>query len=177
VCGVNSYADLQELDFLDLGKNRQGRELRPAGETTVALTRRLTVVNDPVKKGLTMKVAFASNDNHHIDQHFGWAEKFAIWEIGPEQGRFSGMVQVQPTGDDTEDKIEARLDALKDCSIIYVTQIGGPAAAKLVARKMHPIKSKKEETIPEVVEKLRQVLQGNPPPWLRKAMLKDERPA
>lgn len=141
------------------------------------MTRRLTVVSDSVKKGFTMKVAFASSDNHHIDQHFGWAEKFAIWDVQMDQSRFSSMVQVEPAGDDTENKIQTRLDALLDCSIVYVTQIGGPAAAKLVAKKIHPIKSKGEETIPQVVEKLQQVLQGNPPPWLRKAMLKDERPA
>jgi nitrogen fixation protein NifX len=143
----------------------------------VALTRRLTVVNDPVKKGFVMKVAFASSDNHHIDQHFGWADKFAIWEVQMDQARFSGMVQVEAAGDGVEDKIQTRVDALMDCSIVYVNQIGGPAAAKLVAQKIHPLKSKGEETISQVVEKLQQVLQGNPPPWLRKAMLKDERPA
>lgn len=143
----------------------------------MALTRRLTVVNDPVKKGFVMKVAFASSDNHHIDQHFGWADKFAIWEVQMDQARFSGMVQVEATGDGVEDKIQTRVDALMDCSIVYVNQIGGPAAAKLVAQKIHPLKSKGEETISQVVEKLQQVLQSNPPPWLRKAMLKDERPA
>ncbi len=143
----------------------------------MALTRRLTVVNDPVKKGFVMKVAFASSDNHHIDQHFGCAEKFAIWEVQMDQSRFSGMVQVEAAGDGVEDKIQTRVDALMDCSIVYVNQIGGPAAAKLVAQKIHPLKSKGEETISQVVEKLQQVLQGNPPPWLRKAMLKDERPA
>jgi nitrogen fixation protein NifX len=143
---------------------------------TVALTRRLTVVNGAGKRGFIMRVAFASSNNHHIDQHFGWAEKFAIWDVQMDEARFVGLVQVQSTGDDAEDKIEARLGALSDCAIVYVTQIGGPAAARLVANKIHPIKSKGEETIPEVVEKLREVLQNNPPPWLRKAMLKGERP-
>lgn len=124
-----------------------------------------------------MKVAFASSDNHHIDQHFGWAEKFSIWDVRMDQASFSGLVEVNADGDDAEDKIRFRVSALTDCSIVYVTQIGGPAAAKLVANKIHPIKSKGEETIPQVVEKLQQVLQNNPPPWLRKAMLKAERPA
>jgi nitrogen fixation protein NifX len=143
---------------------------------TVALTRRLTVVNGAGKRGFIMRVAFASSNNHHIDQHFGWAEKFAIWDVRMDEARFVGLVQVQSTGDDAEDKIEARLGALSDCAIVYVTQIGGPAAARLVANKIHPIKSKGEETISEVVEKLREVLRDNPPPWLRKAMLKGERP-
>jgi len=35
---------------------------------------------------------------------------------------------------------------------------------------------KEREPIAVVVEKLQQVLKNNPPPWLRKAMLKGERP-
>jgi nitrogen fixation protein NifX len=52
-------------------------------------------------------------------------------------------------------------------------QIGGPAAAKLVARKIHPMKTTSETPVAEIVGKLQEVLRGNPPPWLRKAMNKD----
>ncbi len=86
------------------------------------------------------------------------------------------MVQVAATGDDEDDRIEARLAALADCALVYVTQIGGPAAARLVAKKIHPIKSKECGDDCEVVEKLQEVLRNNPPPWLKKAMLKGERP-
>jgi len=126
-----------------------------------------------------MKVAFASTDKVHVDEHFGQAGEFYIWEIGPEQAAFSGVVQVQSDADapgHSEDKIEARGAALSDCALVYVGEIGGPAAARLVAKKIHPIKSKEREPITVVVEKLQQVLKGNPPPWLRKAMLKGERP-
>ena len=123
-----------------------------------------------------MKVAFASTDRIHIDEHFGRAENFLIWEIGPEEAAFSGVLQVQSTGEDEENRIEARGAALADCALVYVAQIGGPAAARLVAKKIHPIKSKECEPIAEVVEKLQEVLRNNPPPWLKKAMLKNERP-
>jgi nitrogen fixation protein NifX len=78
-------------------------------------------------------------------------------------------------GGDEEDRIEARSSALADCALVYVLQIGGPAAARLVAKKIHPIKSKEPEPIADVVEKLQEVLRDNPPPWLKKAMLKGER--
>ncbi len=143
----------------------------------MTLPRRLTLVKTSVKRGFIMKVAFASSDNHHIDQHFGWAEKFSLWEVRPNQADFIGFIEVQAEGDDGEDKIKARLAALQGCALVYVTQIGGPAAAKLVAHRIHPLKSKGEENIPEVVEKLQQVLNNNPPPWLRKALLKDEQTA
>jgi nitrogen fixation protein NifX len=126
-----------------------------------------------------MKVAFASTDKVHVDEHFGQAAQFYIWDIGPDQASFSGVVQVQTEADmpgHSDDKIEARSAALADCALVYVGEIGGPAAARLVAKKIHPIKSKQHEPISAVVAKLQEVLRNNPPPWLRKAMLKGERP-
>lgn len=124
------------------------------------------------QKGIAMKVAFATSDNETIDQHFGLATKFAVWEITTDKASFSGMAEIEATTDYEDDKIDARLKVLDHCTIIYVTQIGGPAAARLVANKIHPVKSKGNEKIEEVVNKLQQVLQGNPPPWLRRAMNK-----
>ena len=123
-----------------------------------------------------MKVAFASTDKVHVDEHFGKAEEFYIWEIGPEEAAFSGVAQLNAEEGDIDDKIEARTSVLADCALVYVGEIGGPAAARLVQKKIHPIKSKEREPITVVVEKLQEVLKGNPPPWLRKAMLKSERP-
>jgi len=122
-----------------------------------------------------MKVAFASTDRVHVDEHFGQAGEFIIWEIGPEAAAFCGVVQVQAEAampGHSDDKIEARSAALADCALVYVGEIGGPAAARLVAKKIHPLKSKEREPISVVVAKLQEVLKGNPPPWLRKAMLK-----
>ena len=123
-----------------------------------------------------MKVAFASTDKVHVDEHFGKAEEFYIWDIGPDDATLSGVVQVKTEEGYIDDKIEARTAALSDCALVYVGEIGGPAAARLVQKKIHPIKSKECEPITLVVEKLQEVLKGNPPPWLRKAMLKSERP-
>jgi nitrogen fixation protein NifX len=123
-----------------------------------------------------MKVAFASTDKIHVDQHFGRAEQFYIWEVGMQDAEFTGVVQVKTEGDDEADRIEARCAGLADCALVYVAEIGGPAAARLVAKKIHPIKSKEQEPITQVVAKLQEVLRGSPPPWLRKAMLKNERP-
>ena len=119
-----------------------------------------------------MKVAFASTDKVHIDEHFGRAEEFYVWNVGPEDAEFSGVIQVKDEEGDAADRIEARGAALEECALVYVGEIGGPAAARLVAKKIHPLKSKTKEPIAEVVTKLQDVLKGSPPPWLRKAMLK-----
>ena len=120
-----------------------------------------------------MKVAFTSTTGEIIDEHFGQCKGFHIWEIGPEEAHFVTAVGVVATGEDEEDRIAARANAIGDCAIVYTMQIGGPAAAKLVARKIHPMKTGTEVPVAEIVGKLQEVLRVNPPPWLRKAMNKD----
>ncbi len=119
-----------------------------------------------------MKVAFASTDTIHIDEHFGRADSFRVWEVGPDSARFSGVVQVSTADADEADRIESRCAGLADCALVYVAEIGGPAAARLVAKKIHPVKSKDRAAITDTVSKLQEVLRGSPPPWLRKALLK-----
>ncbi len=121
-----------------------------------------------------MKVAFTSTTGEMIDEHFGMAKNFQIWEIGSEAASFVETIAIGQHGDDEEDKIAARAAALKECAIVYTMAIGGPAAAKLVALKIHPMKTNSPVSLPETVNRLQEVLQGNPPPWLRKAMNKGQ---
>lgn len=117
-----------------------------------------------------MKVAFTSTDGETIDQHFGMARNFHVWEVGPEEARFVAEVAAVDSGGDEEDRIAARAGAICDCAIVCTVEIGGPAAAKLIARRIHPMKTGSEAPVSGMVGKLQEVLKGNPPPWLRKAM-------
>jgi nitrogen fixation protein NifX len=117
-----------------------------------------------------MKVAFTSSDGKIVDQHFGQAREYCIWEVGADTAEFLTKVAPLMTDGDEEDRTAARADAVAECSIVYTVQIGGPAAAKLVARKIHPMKTGAEVPIGDAIARLQQVLKGNPPPWLRKAM-------
>jgi nitrogen fixation protein NifX len=117
-----------------------------------------------------LKVAFTSSDGAKVDQHFGAANHFDVWEVGPKESGFVGRVSALTSGADEEDKTAARAAAIAGCAIVYTVQIGGPAAAKLVARRIHPMKTQGEVAVVELVGRLQEVLKGNPPPWLRKAM-------
>ena len=117
-----------------------------------------------------MKIAFTSSDDETIDLHFGQASEFWIWEVGPDRAEPLGRVSPLITQGDEEDRTAARARAVAGCAIVYTVQIGGPAAAKLVARRVHPMKTGDAVPIAEVVSKLQEVLRGTPPPWLRKAM-------
>ena len=123
-----------------------------------------------------MKVAFATQDQQRVDAHFGWAQHLAVYDIDGAGYRF---LQDHAFGEDlaedgNEDKLGPKLDAIQDCAIVYVAAIGGSAAARVVAHKIHPVKLTQPEPILDVLDKLQQVLAGTPPPWLRKALLKGQ---
>ena len=123
-----------------------------------------------------MKVAFATQDLKMVDAHFGWAKNIAIYEVSPQGHQFVEAVQFEGDlqEDGNEDKLAPKLDAIKDCTILYVAAIGGSGAARVVAQKIHPIKVNQPENIGEILDKLQDVLKGTPPPWLRKVMLKGQ---
>ena len=123
-----------------------------------------------------MKVAFATQDQQRVDAHFGWAKHLAVYDVTASGYHF---LQDFPFGDDlaedgNEDKLTPKLDAIRDCAIVYVAAIGGSAAARVVAAKLHPIKVAQPEPILDILDKLQAVLQGTPPPWMRKALLKGQ---
>ncbi|TFE68840.1 nitrogen fixation protein NifX [Methylacidiphilum sp. Yel] len=121
-----------------------------------------------------MKIAFATQDLNRVDAHFGWAKNIVIYEVS--QDGYQHLQTVSFDGelkeDGNEDKLEPKLEAIKDCSILYVAAIGGSGAARVVAKGIHPIKSNNCEPIKDILVKLQQILNGTPPPWLRKAMNK-----
>ncbi|QIG97797.1 MULTISPECIES: nitrogen fixation protein NifX [Bradyrhizobium] len=124
-----------------------------------------------------MKVAFATQDLRCVDAHFGWAKNIAIYEVAPSGHVFLKAVEFEGDlkEDGNDDKLAPKIEAIKDCAILYVAAIGGAGAARVVANKIHPIKVNKPENILVLLEKLEDVLRGTPPPWLRKAMAKDQR--
>src|SRR6266571_5299426 len=123
-----------------------------------------------------MKIAFATQDLKRVDAHFGWAKNIAIYEIGPEGHKFLEAVQFDGDlqEDGNEDKLGPKIEAIKDCAILYVAAIGGSGAARVVARNIHPVKVNQPEDIAQLLGRLADVLKGAPPPWLRKAMLKGQ---
>ena len=123
-----------------------------------------------------MKVAFATQDLKRVDAHFGWAKNIAIYDVSPEGHRFVEAIQFDGDlkEDGNEDKLAPKIEAIKDCAILYVAAIGGSGAARVVANNIHPMKVTQPEAIDELCVKLEGVLKGSPPPWLRKVMAKGQ---
>ncbi|BAY98013.1 dinitrogenase iron-molybdenum cofactor biosynthesis domain-containing protein [Tolypothrix tenuis PCC 7101] len=120
-----------------------------------------------------MKIAFTTSDQIHINAHFGWAKKIDVYEVSPEGYQFLNTLKFDGDlkEDGNEDKLVPKIEALADCTIVYVSAIGGSAAARLIKKRITPIKARSEDDkITDLLEQLVKTLKGSPPPWLRKAL-------
>ncbi len=121
-----------------------------------------------------MKIAFTTEDLVHVNAHFGWARKIAIYEVTAESSSLLKVVEFAGDlkEDGNEDKLAPKIEAIADSAMLYVSAIGGSGAARIVAAGIHPVKVLETEKIDDIIAKLQTVFRGTLPPWLRKAMNK-----
>ena len=129
-----------------------------------------------------MKVAFATTTGSQIDEHFGRAGTFAIYDITPEGAELLELRKVAEGDLDTEvvitrgmgslhdDALASKIDKLADVKIVYFTEIGGPSAAKLVRAGIMPLKGEPSTLISSEVDRLVTTMRERPAPWMRRAL-------
>ncbi|MHC0052550.1 nitrogen fixation protein NifX [Actibacterium sp. D379-3] len=145
-------------------------------------TLRLVDSEGPAPGETPLRIAVATNDLENLNAHFGSARKFAVYEVWKTGARFIeahefGNVTAQKgKHDDQDDKITPKIEALTGCALLFALAIGGPSAAKVVKAGIHPIKRKTAEPISDVLEQVQVMLNGTPPPFLRKILGTDPKP-
>jgi nitrogen fixation protein NifX len=128
-----------------------------------------------------MKVAFATTDGINVDEHFGRAGSFAIYSLSQEGYRFlelrkfsdgidQAVADTRDQGALHDERVRDKVDRLADCKIVFMTEIGGPSAARLVKKGIMPMKVKAVIAIEDSIRQLHQSIVKSPPPWLRKAL-------
>lgn len=127
-----------------------------------------------------MKVAIATHDMKSLNAHFGSASKFAIYDVSRDGHRLVEAIAFDNVSgedsqhaDNDDDRIGPKVEALKGVALLFVLAIGGPAAARVISAKINPIKLSQPEPIEAVLERVRTMLNGTPPPWLRKILAED----
>ncbi len=89
-----------------------------------------------------MKIAIASTNNIYVDQHFGHAKEFYIYQLTNNQLKFIEKREVHPycnrencaTHDFAKNRFDNVLNALIDCKKIYVSLIGNKPANELIKK-------------------------------------------
>ncbi|MCQ4346785.1 dinitrogenase iron-molybdenum cofactor biosynthesis protein [Pseudomonas stutzeri] len=117
----------------------------------------------------SIRVAVASNNGAQLDGHFGTCLRFLVYQVGADA---QTLVDIRSTldADQAEDRNAFRAELIKDCQVLYVVSIGGPAAAKVVRAGIHPLKKPQGGEAAAVLAELQQVMAGSPPPWLAKLL-------
>jgi len=126
-----------------------------------------------------MKVAFATTDGISVNEHFGRAGMFVIYELNSSgysqietrkfsEGRDTAVEETKGMGNIHDKRVDNKVDRLSDCRIIYLIEIGGPSAARLARKGIMPVKVKEPVGIEESMLKLSETIRNSPPPWLRK---------
>ena len=140
----------------------------------MSLQRCLKVVNgdisgDTVDKAL--KLAFATTDMKHVDQHFGSAQAFAIYAVELEHAGLLEVTQFDKVEQDSdEDKLVARIAMLEDCAAVYCQAVGSSAIRQLLAHGVQPVKVTAGADIAALTESVQDMLRTGAPAWLAKAV-------
>ena len=117
-----------------------------------------------------MKIAFASKDNVHVNQHFGWCKEFYIYEIDGKDYTFLRSVDSSLEIDDEIEKLTYKIECIEDSDILYVQQIGPKASMMVKQCKIFPMQASNEgEKITDILEKFIK-MQDNPPLWMRRLL-------
>ena len=88
------------------------------------------------------RVAVASRGRGLVDQHFGHAREFLVYEVERKGSRLVGVRRVGSYcqgGEGKDDALEATLHALKDCQAVLVARIGRCPAGQLEAAGVIPV--------------------------------------
>ncbi|MFM8331240.1 MAG: dinitrogenase iron-molybdenum cofactor biosynthesis protein [Candidatus Methylumidiphilus sp.] len=115
----------------------------------------------------SLRVAIASNSAERMDGHFGSCLRFLVYQVSVDALK---LIDLRSTheADESDDRNAFRADLIKDCQVLYVVSIGGPAAAKVIKAGIYPMKLPEEAEARDVLGKLQGILAGHPPPWLAK---------
>lgn len=141
----------------------------------MSLKRRLTIVDSSTEarkmEETALKLAFASTDMKHVDQHFGSAKSFVIYAVDMEHARMLEVIQFgQLSQDGNEDKLVDKIDALEGCVAVYSQAVGSSAVAKLKADGIQPVKVAAGAEISDMLESVQEELRSGPATWLARAI-------
>ncbi len=141
----------------------------------MALKRRLKILNgsteNKVLENTALKVAFASTDMKHVNQHFGSAESFVVYAVSPEQSKLYEVVQFGALAQDgDEDKLISKMSALKGCIAVYSQAAGASAIRQLKMLGIQSVKVSSGADISDLLLSIQSELCNGPGSWLARAI-------
>jgi nitrogen fixation protein NifX len=144
----------------------------------MAVERRMRVVQDSeADTDCSVKVAFATSDMRHVDQHFGAAQSFALYAVDPTQTTLLEATQFGKLAQDgNEDKLAVKIAMLQGCAAVFCQAVGASAVRQLLAGGVQPVKVSEGADIKDLLESLQQQMREGPSAWLAQAIQRQSAP-
>lgn len=116
-----------------------------------------------------LKVAFASLEGDCVDQHFGSAQGFFVYQVNNKSAELlTQKLFKKEKQDGNEDKLKPKLSWLHGCDIVYCGSIGGSATRQLLSLGITPIQVKEGPDLEELLEDIQNQLNGEVSPQLQR---------
>lgn len=111
-----------------------------------------------------LKLAFATTDMKHVNQHFGSARTFAIHAVSAKHAGLLEAAQFEAAEQDgNEDKLVAKIAMLEGCAAVYCKAVGSSAVRQLLARGILPVKVVAGAVIADLIETVQDTLRTGAP--------------
>jgi len=119
----------------------------------------------------SVRIAFATSDLRHVDQHFGSSERFAIYELDSEESR---LLEVAEFGvqkqDGNENKLLEKFVLVSNCAAVYSLAVGPSAVRQLMGIGVQPMRVPEHSAISALLLGLQHEMQEGATGWLARAL-------
>jgi nitrogen fixation protein NifX len=122
---------------------------------------------------MTIKIAFASSGMKCVNQHFGAAAAFAIFEVNDTGFNLVEVAEfIETAMDGHEGKLASKIELLNGCAAVYCNAVGASAIGQLLAQGIQPMRVNEGSVIEELLCNLQKSMLLDPPIWLSKHIRK-----
>lgn len=140
----------------------------------------------------SLRVAITTNNLLQVDTSFAAAKQIVFYRVGTETAEFVDCAQFKgakkgPGGGQGKNggccgmgggessnppQIMDKVHALAGSGVLFTLGLSDPQAVSVQEEGVFPVKMENTRSIDEVIIRLQEMLQGNPPLWLRRALLR-----
>lgn len=132
---------------------------------------KIDALEKPAEPAVRIRVAFASSDLKKVDQHFGSAERFVLYDVIPEGHDLQQVFEFGSLDQDgNEQKLLEKFVALDGCVAVYCLAVGPSAVRQLMSLNIQPLKVPVGTSISSLLGDLHKELQQGPEGWLARAL-------
>ena len=119
----------------------------------------------------SLRIAFASGDRRRVDQHFGSATAFVLYDVNGEGAAMSGIGEFPAEAmNGNEDRLSARVAFLAGCDAVFVLAIGASAIGQLRARGVQPLRVLETDEIAALLKDVAAAIAAGGVPCVERAL-------